>query len=274
MKYLKSHNIQVIILSCLFTLAVVIVAFRRADSADTEADAALPSPSVTVSASPSPTRSPKPTPTPAESPEASPAAGQPEAPALTEEELKTRIIIGNNVCFRKEPDSESANLFNLYYGNSVEFISEEDGWTKVSNGVREGYVSNEFLCTIPDYPRIDAEELCEFAQTFVGTKYKWAGNSPETGFDCSGFVMYVFDHYGITLNRIASDQGLNGRAVKKEDMQPGDIVLFKSGGKIYHSAICIGDGKIVHSLNEKYGVKVSELSATPDAVLEVRRVIY
>lgn len=82
---------------------------------------------------------------------------------------------------------------------------------------------------------------------------------------------YVFSHFGISLNRIAADQALNGTEVDKEDMQPGDVVFFKSGGKIYHSSIYIGNGQIVHSLNEKSGVKVSDLSATPDAVLVVRR---
>ena len=95
----------------------------------------------------------------------------------------------------------------------------------------------------------------------MGYKYKSGGASPSTGFDCSGFTTYVYKHFGISLNRSSKDQIKNGVAVEKNNLQPGDLVIFNNDAntKIGHVGIYIGDGNFIHASNPKGGVKITTL---------------
>jgi cell wall-associated NlpC family hydrolase len=98
------------------------------------------------------------------------------------------------------------------------------------------------------------------ALRYLGTPYRWSGSSPG-GFDCSGFVMYVYGRIGIGLpHNTAMLWGL-GRPVARNDLQPGDLVFFNGLG---HSGIYIGRGRFVHSPHSGDVVKISRLSEAPD----------
>lgn len=93
------------------------------------------------------------------------------------------------------------------------------------------------------------KEIVAYAKQFIGVKYVYGGSTPK-GFDCSGFVGYVFKHFGITLERASKDMGNGGTAVKKADLQPGDLVFFDTNGGlngIRHVGIYIGNGKFIHA---------------------------
>ena len=100
-------------------------------------------------------------------------------------------------------------------------------------------------------PRVEQKmDVTESARSTIGTPYKFGGNSPETGFDCSGLVCWSYRQVGIDLPRRAKDQLMFGeRVTRKEDLQLGDIVVFKGtrGRTGWHSGIYTGDGKFVHS---------------------------
>lgn len=122
-----------------------------------------------------------------------------------------------------------------------------------------------------------ALEAVELAMRFVGYPYTWAGDSPEEGFDCSGLVYYVYGQCGYTLGRTGDAQAKNGIAVSSNDMRPGDILVFasKSSGSIQHVGIYIGDGKMVHARNSKYGVDVNAIDYDSSYYLYgVRRIVY
>lgn len=107
-----------------------------------------------------------------------------------------------------------------------------------------------------------AQEICDYALQFEGGKYFWGGSSPETGFDCSGFVKYVYAQFGYELNRIAEDQALNGVHVDEENIMPGDILCFYSSkAKTYigHVGIYLGDRLYIHAQNARNGIIVSDL---------------
>lgn len=254
---MKSIKIQLIVLTLLLLISAGIVISRKTYSGRPDSAVVSPSPSSAVSVSSSPAISPRPSPSSSPEPEI--------------EELQIRRVIGNNVCLRDKADPESANLDFLYYGNAVLLIEDEGEWSRVSFGDKEGYVHSEYICPIKDYPENDGNSISEYALTMVGTKYKWGGNSPDTGFDCSGFLKYVFEHFDLPINRLASDQALNGTPVDAERMQPGDIICFKYSGKITHCAIYIGDGRVVHAANEKHGVNTAAVSDFNGAELIVRR---
>jgi cell wall-associated NlpC family hydrolase len=95
----------------------------------------------------------------------------------------------------------------------------------------------------------NADKVIDFAKTFLGVPYVYGGASP-AGFDCSGFIQYVFKEFGYSLARTAGDQSLFGFDVTLSELQPGDLLYFK-GRNVNSSAIghvgmvtAIKDGKI------------------------------
>jgi cell wall-associated NlpC family hydrolase len=108
-----------------------------------------------------------------------------------------------------------------------------------------------------------ADGIIDYAKRFIGVKYVWGG-STSRGFDCSGFVKYVFDHFDISLSRNSTSQAKNGTYIKKSDLMPGDIVFFDTDGgknRINHVGIYIGAGKMIHSSSSHKGVVISDISS-------------
>ena len=105
-----------------------------------------------------------------------------------------------------------------------------------------------------------AANLIATAKKYIGVKYVWGGTSP-TGFDCSGFVQYVFKQHGITLNRTVVTQYQHGTAVSRSNLQPGDLVFFQNTYTtgLSHIGIYIGNGEFIHASSSQ-GVTISQLS--------------
>ena len=94
------------------------------------------------------------------------------------------------------------------------------------------------------------------AMQFLGIPYVWGGSSP-SGFDCSGFSMYVYAQMGVSLPRVAAAQYSVGTAVSRDQLQAGDLVFFNGLG---HMGIYIGGGQFIHSPHTGDVVKISSLS--------------
>jgi cell wall-associated NlpC family hydrolase len=102
-----------------------------------------------------------------------------------------------------------------------------------------------------------AARVLSTADQYVGVKYTWGGNTPSSGFDCSGFTKYVFAKQGIALPRTSREQVRAGQgvALDADAMLPGDIILFAEPGEaITHVAIYVGNGEIIHSSSAYKGV--------------------
>lgn len=86
--------------------------------------------------------------------------------------------------------------------------------------------------------------VVEFAKSLIGTPYVYGGTTP-SGFDCSGFVQYVYNHFGVSLPRTTTQQENCGTQISVDQAQPGDLYFWGSKGSTYHVAIAIGNGQYV-----------------------------
>jgi cell wall-associated NlpC family hydrolase len=99
------------------------------------------------------------------------------------------------------------------------------------------------------------------ALNMIGVRYRWGGDTPDSGLDCSGFVRYVFqDTLGMKLPRRAAEMSQVGERVKMSELKPGDLVFFNTMRRtISHVGIYIGDNKFVHSPSTGSTIRVDEL---------------
>ena len=109
--------------------------------------------------------------------------------------------------------------------------------------------------------------VAQYALRFVGNPYVYGGSSLTDGADCSGFVMAVYRHFGITMAHDAGVQRTYGKEVSLAAAQPGDLVCFYG-----HIGIYIGGGQIVHAVNEGMGIAVTGATYT-GPVISVRRIV-
>ncbi|MGH4140597.1 C40 family peptidase [Clostridium sp.] len=121
---------------------------------------------------------------------------------------------------------------------------------------------------------INKDDLVSYSSTFLGMHYLWGGTTPALsditgkyisgGFDCSGFVQYIYKNFGITLPRTTMDQVNKGVSVNINNLQIGDLVFFTTDpvlpNEVSHVGIYIGNNKFIHSPKENDVIKISKLS--------------
>lgn len=110
------------------------------------------------------------------------------------------------------------------------------------------------------------QQVADYACKFIGNPYVAGGTSLTNGADCSGFVMAVYQAFGISLPRSSYAQAGVGTAVSYSEAKPGDIIYY--GG---HVGIYIGNGQIVHASTERTGIKIT--AATYRSIITVRRIV-
>ena len=109
---------------------------------------------------------------------------------------------------------------------------------------------------LPDAPPAQYGGVVGIAMQYLGVPYRWGGADP-SGFDCSGFAMYVFAKVGVSLPHHAATQYGMGTPVSKDQLAPGDLVFFSGLG---HMGIYIGGGQFIHAPRTGDVVKISNLS--------------
>jgi cell wall-associated NlpC family hydrolase len=105
---------------------------------------------------------------------------------------------------------------------------------------------------------VRGERVVRYARTLVGVRYRWGGESPRTGFDCSGFVRFVYRHFGIDLPHYSVAQFGLGRRVARGRLRPGDLVFF---GGLGHVGLYVGKGRFIHAPSSGRTVSVERLAA-------------
>ncbi|WP_252503985.1 C40 family peptidase [Sporosarcina sp. Marseille-Q4943] len=106
------------------------------------------------------------------------------------------------------------------------------------------------------------DEIATFAEKFYGTPYKFGGTTP-SGFDCSGYIQYVFNNFNISVPRTSEDQFKVGTSISKENLKPGDLVFFANTYKkgISHTGIYLGNNKFISAKSR--GVLKANLKTDP-----------
>ncbi|MFC3606191.1 C40 family peptidase [Stutzerimonas tarimensis] len=124
-----------------------------------------------------------------------------------------------------------------------------------------------------------AHDVLFRALGLVGTPYRWGGNTPESGFDCSGLIGYVYnDVAGIALPRTTTEMSrMSAAQVKRDSLRAGDLVFFATNGgrRVSHAGIYVGDGRFVHAPSSGGTVRLDSLSNGywQNTYLSARRVL-
>ncbi len=116
-------------------------------------------------------------------------------------------------------------------------------------------------------------QVASYACQFIGNPYVWGGTSLTNGCDCSGFVMQVYKHFGVSLSHSSHAQAKSGVAVSYSEAQPGDIIYYNSSSSASggHVGIYIGNGQMVSALGSKWGICITTVNPNKSG-FTVRRI--
>ena len=201
------------------------------------------------------------------------SAGEDEAtPAEPSEpvsggETRVGVVTGSVVNVRSGAGTSASVVTRLGRGTEVTVTGESGGWYAVSYGGYSGYISGEYLRVGTPASSSDeivqlGEQIVEFAKQYIGTQYAYGGSSPETGFDCSGFVYYVFGQFGHALSHGASSQMQEVDVVSKSELIAGDLVFFNNGSASLasHVGIYIGNNQFIHATSPGNPVSIDSMT--------------
>ena len=207
-----------------------------------------------------------------------------EEPKVTPVTEKTMYVNTASIYMRKGSGTNYEVVDSLILNSSVIVTGEINDWYQVKVSGKTGYIAKRLLSskkteesttrsseertnnqeqtTTNNVVTSKGEEVVNYAKQYLKCKYVYGASGPST-FDCSGFTMYVFKHFGISLSHSATAQSKKGTYVAKENLQPGDLVFFKdyqTMDGIGHCGIYVGDGNFIHaSSGTGYCVKLSTL---------------
>lgn len=211
-----------------------------------------------------------------------PGASTPSRTPTTVAAITTKRakLIRDDVAVRTAPSTDAKRVTRVEVGKVASILDKENGWYKLRfDGGTVGWVrgdmlkpvrTSEVVAAAPrnSSPRavasarrqrasnpivksgspVSTTALLDTAYSYQGTRYRWGGMS-RSGFDCSGFVGYVYSQHGVRLPRTSIEMSGVGQSVDRDSLKQGDLLFFKTrrGTRINHVGIYIGGGKFIHA---------------------------
>ena len=179
-------------------------------------------------------------------------------------------VNADGVNVRSSASTDGEVLASVNSGTIVTVTGLVDGWYSVTCQYgTEGYIRSDFVDLTASSISSSNSSIISFAKQYLGTRYSYGGASP-SGFDCSGFTMYVYKQFGYSLPHTATGQWQSGIGTKVYSigaLQAGDLVFFNdpsrnAGKACSHAGIYIGGGQFIHSSSSKSnGVIISDLTS-------------
>ena len=125
-------------------------------------------------------------------------------------------------------------------------------------------VASQLANTVTSSVVDGTESLINNAMQLIGVRYRWGGNTPQSGLDCSGFVRYVFnDTFGFLLPRKSAQMSQVGLEIRKDELRPGDLVFFNTMRHAFsHVGIYVGDNKFIHAPSRGKSIRVDDMTKT------------
>lgn len=158
----------------------------------------------------------------------------------------------------------------LYKVRIENFPTKQAARNRATDLQRSGII-DEFYIVEPDGYAADVrdgnthlrEQLVKTAKRYVGVRYRWGGESPRTGFDCSGLTMVVYRLNGLDLPRSSRQQWKVGRGVDRSQLQKGDLVFFatRGGNRVSHVGIYTGRNEFLHAPGKGRRIQTASLSS-------------
>lgn len=206
----------------------------------------------------------------------------------TYEKSVTKYVNTSSVYLRSKASTDSSIVTTLIKNTDVKVVGEEGDWYKITYNDLSGYIRKDLLSDSKtsnttsrggidrtetvSTSEVEAntndttlgQQIVSYAKQYLNCPYVY-GAAGSSSFDCSGFTMYVYKHFGYSLSHSATAQSKCGSYVAKENLQPGDLVFFldyETMDGIGHCGIYIGDGNFIHaSSGSGYCVKISTLTS-------------
>ena len=195
-------------------------------------------------------------------------------------------LIDGNLEYLQDVGENSLKYYSFSYADDINAVGtheitinavDNSGNVSTQKFVLEVKESNKY--TQPVFYNVDPNsfggDLVSIAYSLVGRPYVGGGNTP-SGFDCSGFVQYVYSLVGKSISRSTGTQLYDGIGISYEDVQPGDIIIWGYGSVATHSSMYVGDGTMIHAANPSTGVIVSNvagwLRGSGTQIIAVRRI--
>lgn len=233
-------------------------------------------------------------------------AGEEAAELAKQVGTRVATVEAATLYVRTEADGASEVLCMVPEGEELLVLEETEGWAKVDVEEGQGWISTEYANVHSNYVTAESKEeeiariaretqerqkaraaakkttqkvdyevgegsemgkaVVEYALQFVGNPYVFGGTSLTDGIDCSGFVMKVYENFGVTLPHSSKEDRTEGYAVESlEDALPGDLICYSG-----HVALYMGNDQIVHASNSKTGIIVSKVNYR--TILAIRRI--
>ena len=163
-----------------------------------------------------------------------------------------------------------SGFYKVRFGNypSKDFARKKAENLKAAGMIEEYYLVGPKDYTALNYPARNNDYLrsriVRSAKQYIGVPYRWGGESPDTGFDCSGLTMVVYQLNGLDLPRSSRQQWKAGKPVKPSRLEKGDLVFFATSGgnRVSHVGIYTGNGNFLHAPRRGRKITISSLSNT------------